>query len=799
MNTSKKVGVRSRINVLIGHTCFLLAALWLSVLIAPRVFAESGKFVYVVGNVYIETGGKRVSAIRGVTVNPGDLVVTLNDGMAQLSMIDNAKISLRSNSRLRIDRYAQKKDDAEGAILSLLNGTLRTFTGLLTAANREKYQMKTSIATIGIRGSGNILQHSDNAEDKSEYGNEKGVPTTLNYTIEGSHVVSTIGFDGPGLTTLPDQTVKVQRGLAPVLIPTPPSILSASARMTGNPGSGQANREGALKVIEPALPVTVGASGNAANGVTSPVFPPPDLGNTLVSPFDPSGVRDVAVSVAGSTYTSQALPADMTLEGAALRSYQSYRGIQTAQSLAIQGGTAVEVQTIDLGGASQASSQVTIGRWVNPSSFIYSGFAFQPAGSVHFAYGGSGYPAYLSDVLTGTVSYTRAAATTPTNQLGALGTLTSSIFDVNFSQRTLNATLGISMPGASAGAAADSWTLQAKNLPFSFNHFFAETGFGPNSIFTITNRAGQNSNTNLDLYGTLEGSFVGSTLNGAIVSYGFVDSTNQVNTSTINGIVVFRGAGQNIATPYRSGLVSDPSLVLLPDPFARVFSTANRLDEVTADAQGRITAFTAPYVIGADKVGHQSYQIGTAQVADAGFDAATGLVWGRWSGGSATIAGQKVALADRSLHYVFSGAQIGPVTLPLTGSAVYEVIGSTNPTDLSGNVGKLNSAALNANFTARTVDTSLNLTIAGQTWNASTIGAPINRDQYFSAFAGGPSYPGLPRPAQLLLSCTPSCTPSNPTGSLDGFFTGRTGAGAGVMYNLNNAISGAIAFRRKGG
>lgn len=157
------------------------------------------------------------------------------------------------------------------------------------------------------------MQHSDEAENKNEYGNEKGVPTPLNYTIQGSHVVCIIGFDGPSLTTLPDQTVKVQRGLTPVLILPPPSILSASAKMTGNPGSGRANREGAFKVIEPALPVMVAASCNAANGVTSPVFSPPDLGNTLVSPFDPSGVRDVAVSIAGSIYPSQALPADMTL------------------------------------------------------------------------------------------------------------------------------------------------------------------------------------------------------------------------------------------------------------------------------------------------------------------------------------------------------------------------------------------------------------------------------------------------------------------------------------------------------
>ena len=756
-------------------------------LMGSAALAQSGKFSYVFGSVYVQANGtgNRVPVTRGMNVNAGDLVVTLADGMAQLSMIDEAKISLRSNSQIRIERYTVKKEGGDGAILSLLSGTLRTFTGLLSSANRDKYQMKTRTATVGIRGSGNILQHSD-----------VGIPTTLNYTIEGSHEVKTIGLDAPGLITRPDQTVRVQAGKLPEFIPTPASILSASAKMIGDVDlkerdPKEANKNIADNKIEPTLPVTVGTTGNAGPGVTGPVLPPLVLSEALIVPNEPTGLRDFAVAVAGSTYSSQALPADTRLEGAVLRGLQSYAGLQTAQTFGIQGGTAAEVQTVDVGN----NTQITVGRWANASGFSFTGTSFQPAGSVHFAYGGAGYPSYLSDVLTGTVSYTRVAATSPTNQLGTLGSLTSSILDVNFTQRTLNTTLGISMPSTTAGAAAETWTLQATNLPFTANRFFAATGLG----LTITNRTGQNSNTNDNLFGSLEGSFVGAALNGAIIGYGFVDATNPANTNTINGVVAFRGPVQNIAEPYRTGLVSDPTLALLPDLFARSFGTTNRPAEVTADAQGRVTAFAAPYVISNNKLGHQSYQIGTAQVADAGFDAATGMVWGRWSGGSATIAGQNAALANRSLHYIFSSAQSGPVALPLTGTANYDVIGSTNPTDLSGNTGRLNSAALNANFTARTVDTSLNLTIAGQTWNASTVGAPINRDQYFSAFSGGPNFPGLPRPAQLLLSCTPSCTPNNPVGSLDGFFTGRTGNGAAVMYNLNNAISGAIAFKRRGG
>ena len=210
-----------------------------------------------------------------------------------------------------------------------------------------------------------------------------------------------------------------------------------------------------------------------------------------------------------------------------------------------------------------------------------------------------------------------------------------------------------------------------------------------------------------------------------------------------------------------------------------------------------MTAFTAPYVSGNRLAGHQNYAQGTATNVDNGFDPVTGMVWGRWSGGTATIGGQSASLANSSLHYIFGATQTGPVSLPLTGAAVYDVAGSTRPTDGAGHTGTMNSATLAANFTARTVDTTVNIGINGQTWAGAASNVPIYRDQYFSAYGGG-SIAGVPRPAQLVITCAPSCTPSLPTGSLDGFFTGRSGQGAGVMYNLGGN-AGAIAFVRRGG
>ena len=134
--------------------------------------------------------------------------------------------------------------------------------------------------------------------------------------------------------------------------------------------------------------------------------------------------------------------------------------------------------------------------------------------------------------------------------------------------------------------------------------------------------------------------------------------------------------------------------------------------------------------------------------------------------------------------------------MPLTGTATYDWIGGTSPTDGEGNVGNLNRATLAVNFGQRTVDVGLSLGIGSQALSASALNVPIYRGQYFSAFQGVGAVGGLPLPSLLNITCVPAC--ANPRGSIDGFFAGRSGAGAGLLYNLNG-VTGTAAFRRPGG
>jgi len=757
--------------------------------------AASGTFTYVTGGVFVESQGRRVPATRGMEVNSGDLVVTQADGMAQLAMVDQAKLSLRFNSQLRIESYPSSATGQEGATLSLLRGTLRTFTGLLTPTNREKYLMKTRVATVGIRGSGNILNHEE----------DNGVPITINHTIEGSHVVTSLSGSFAPIITFPNDTIRIEVGKPPEKIPTPPAIVAAATSMTSKEAAPAATSTassaaaGATGTTDPNAnsAAAAAATTTASTGTTAAsTLTGAGAGTTIstgtaaavppVSPVDATGLRDVVVVANSNTSNAQALTSQLTLDNGAVRAYQSYAGSQSGSSLSVSGGTAADLQTLNLG----SGAQIVMGRWDNANNIAMSGFNGPVQGSAHFIYGTSGFPAYLSDVLTGTASYTKAGATTPTDNLGTLGTLTSALFDVNFTARTLNTTLGISM-GPAGGNPATSWTLQANGLPFAFNTFLAIAGIN----LTITNNTnGQNSNGG-SLFGTLEGSFVGAALNGVILGYGFSDLTG-ARQRDINGVVAFQGPAQQTNVAYRDGIVSDPTLSLAPATYIRSYTTTDRIGEVEIDANGRAIRFTAPFVQNGMIAGHQGYTPNVAQVVDNGVDPTTGISWGRWTGGAAFVGGQSADLSGRSLHYIFGPSQTAPVTLPLTGTGTYDVVGSTHPTDFSGNVGTLNSATLNANFSNKTVDTSVNVTVAGQTWNAAANAVPIYRDQYFSAYGGAP---GANRPAQLVITCAPNCTPVNAPGSIDGFFTGKTGQGAGMMYNINNTIAGAVAFARRGG
>jgi len=89
-------------------------------------------------------------------VNPGDTLTTQHESYVQINFTDGSSITMRPNTTLKIEgyRFVQDKPQEDNAFLKLVKGGMRTVTGLVgKRGDQDAYKIKTSSATIGIRGS----------------------------------------------------------------------------------------------------------------------------------------------------------------------------------------------------------------------------------------------------------------------------------------------------------------------------------------------------------------------------------------------------------------------------------------------------------------------------------------------------------------------------------------------------------------------------------------------------------------------------------------------------------------------
>lgn len=123
--------------------------------------------------------------------------------------------------------------------------------------------------------------------------------------------------------------------------------------------------------------------------------------------------------------------------------------------------------------------------------------------------------------VTGTISYTFAGGTRPTDNHGTQGTLTSATLNANFTAQQVNVSLGVNMP-ASAGTAAAQLNATANNVPIL-----------PGANFRTTTPTVTCTGCATAATGVIGGQFSQGGM-GAGVGYGL-----QNGTQLINGAAVF--------------------------------------------------------------------------------------------------------------------------------------------------------------------------------------------------------------------------------------------------------------------
>jgi hypothetical protein len=156
--------------------------------------AGAGQVAYISGTLTARnpSGGVRILSQKS-EVDVGDLLTTQKDSYAQINFPDGASMTMRPNTQMKVEAYhfAQSQPKQDSAIFRLIKGGLRMISGLIGhRGNKDAWQLDTSVATIGIRGSsGDTLDCTHGCEGVTSTSG-KLPPGLYHTTYTGSYVIS---------------------------------------------------------------------------------------------------------------------------------------------------------------------------------------------------------------------------------------------------------------------------------------------------------------------------------------------------------------------------------------------------------------------------------------------------------------------------------------------------------------------------------------------------------------------------------------------------------------------------------
>lgn len=231
--------------------------------------------------------------VRGTELVEGETVLT-HEARVQLRFSDGSFVSLDPGSEFRIDqyRYNGASDGQEKGFFSLLRGALRTVTGAIGKGNRRAYQLSTTVATIGIRGTAYHVRVVDGENGQTVIGQvgDGGINTCTTKGCQGFYAGDTFIVRGP------DSKPQKLGGL-PQFNPLPDTRYQYRAGDTIN-GSG-----GSASFVQPFTGTQALSIGLYDGDMGSQTFPSPQP--ALVS-FDSTGA--VTQFSTGSSPTSFGSP-----------------------------------------------------------------------------------------------------------------------------------------------------------------------------------------------------------------------------------------------------------------------------------------------------------------------------------------------------------------------------------------------------------------------------------------------------------------------------------------------------------
>lgn len=189
---------------------FLLTCLAFSLPADARDVA--GKITFLKGEAWVQQGVARQLLDTGSIIYSGDQIRTGADSNLYLRFLDKTFFALGPQAKMDVETYNDSDDDSGGFAASILRGAFRFVSGLLASEKPEKFTVRVSVGTIGVRGThvaGEVFERQESDSGVIEASanvmlleDEDGDATA----IEVSNQYGSVVIDEPGFgTEIPDE------------------------------------------------------------------------------------------------------------------------------------------------------------------------------------------------------------------------------------------------------------------------------------------------------------------------------------------------------------------------------------------------------------------------------------------------------------------------------------------------------------------------------------------------------------------------------------------------------------------
>jgi hypothetical protein len=130
-----------------GCAALLLAA---DISLPALASQDIGAAVWIKNDAALESGDHSQPLSKGAAIHKGETIVTGDDSIAEVELLDKTKLAIGSGARATLDQFNYNSATPSGKFeVRLTKGAFRVMTG---GAPKIAYEFRTPTATFGVRG-----------------------------------------------------------------------------------------------------------------------------------------------------------------------------------------------------------------------------------------------------------------------------------------------------------------------------------------------------------------------------------------------------------------------------------------------------------------------------------------------------------------------------------------------------------------------------------------------------------------------------------------------------------------------